>query len=271
MKDFQFYNFEYTGFEIDHSYGENVHLVSKPYILSLLAKLGHKDTKHPMIMHLINQIYDGIFHDLVNKIMPRVDAEIDTRMVDVDKDRGVYRGPIIGSQTPVVCVDLARAGTIPSQIFFEKFNYFIDPDLVRQDHFYVNRVTNEKGEVTGVNVSGSKIGGPIEDAFVFFPDPMGATGSTIVRAYNHYKNKVEGTAKKFIAVHMIITPEYIEKVTKECPDLVVFAVRLDRGLSSDEALSAKPGSVKGERGLTDNDYIMPGAGGIGEILNNAFV
>jgi uracil phosphoribosyltransferase len=270
MKDFQFVDFEYSGFEVNHEYGENVHLISKPYTLSLIAKLGHKDTKHPMIMHLINQIYDGIFHDVVNQVMPRKDVEIETRMIDVEKE-GVYRGPVINHETPVVCVDLARAGTVPSQIFFEKFNYLIDPDLVRQDHFYVNRVADETGKVTGACVSGSKIGGGIEDAYVFFPDPMGATGSTIIRAYNHYKEEVDGDAKKFIAVHMIVTPEYIRRVTKECPEIIIFAARLDRGLSSEEALALRPGSHAGEKGLTTNDYIVPGAGGIGEILNNAFV
>jgi hypothetical protein len=37
----------------------------------------------------------------------------------------------------------------------------------RQDHFYISRAINAQGEVSGVNVSGSKIGGKIDNAIVF--------------------------------------------------------------------------------------------------------
>lgn len=271
MKDAQYSKFKYQGFEIEHLYGNNVHIVSSPFLLSLIAKLGHPNTKQPTVTHLINQIYDNLFQEVVNTCLPIKEQNVETRMSAAVGEKGFYHGPMIDDQTPVVCVDLARAGTVPSQNFYEKFNFIVNPDLVRQDHFYVNRVTNDKGEVTGVSVAGSKIGGPVDDAIVIFPDPMGATGSTIVRAYNHYKNEVEGVVKKFIAVHMIVTPEYVKRVTKECPDLIIIAARLDRGLSSDKVLVSIPGTHADEKGLTEIDYIVPGAGGIGEILNNAFV
>ena len=43
---------------------------------------------------------------------------------------------------------------------------------IRQDHFYIQRKTNERHEVIGVDVSGSKIGGDQENA-CSLPDPMG--------------------------------------------------------------------------------------------------
>jgi hypothetical protein len=49
-------------------------------------------------------------------------------------------------------------------------------------------------------------------------------------------------------------------------------VRLDRGLSTPRALDAPPGTwPEEERGLDDHQYIVPGAGGLGEVLNNAWV
>ena len=73
-------------------------------------------------------------------------------------------------------------------------------------------------------------------------------------------------------MHLIVTPEYIKRIKKDHPDVKIFALRLDRGLSEDSVLASIPGHLwDKERGLTDNHYIVPGAGGVGEILNNSFV
>ena len=54
--------------------------------------------------------------------------------------------------------------------------------------------------------------------------------------------------------------------------LHIFAVRLDRGLSAPDVLATTPGTRwDEERGLNDIQYIVPGAGGVGEVLNNAWV
>ena len=56
------------------------------------------------------------------------------------------------------------------------------------------------------------------------------------------------------------------------PDIVIYALRLDRGLSPADVLATVPGTRwDEERGLNDHQYIVPGAGGVGEILNNAWV
>jgi len=70
----------------------------------------------------------------------------------------------------------------------------------------------------------------------------------------------------------MITPEYIRNVLQAHPDVAVYALRLDRGLSSERALASKPGQYwDEERGLNDRQYIVPGAGGVGELLNNSWV
>jgi uracil phosphoribosyltransferase len=52
----------------------------------------------------------------------------------------------------------------------------------------------------------------------------------------------------------------------------VYALRVDRGLSPPEVLATVPGTRwSEERGLDEHQYIVPGAGGVGEILNNAWV
>ena len=107
---------------------------------------------------------------------------------------------------------------------------------------------------------------------VFFPDPMGATGNTIVTAIDHYKTKVEGPAARFVALHLIVTPEYLRRVLTAHPDVMIYALRLDRGLSPRQVLETTPGTHwDQEKGLNDKDYIVPGGGGFGEIMNNSFV
>ncbi|MBI2711769.1 MAG: uracil phosphoribosyltransferase [Bdellovibrio sp.] len=183
---------------------------------------------------------------------------------------GVFQGPIIDPKRPVVSVNLARAGTLPSHICYNALNYFMDPKTVRQDHISIARKVDNDERVTGSEISGHKIGGRIDNAIVLFPDPMGATGSSLVRALDLYKT--HGTAFKYISIHCIVTPEYIKRVTQEHPDLRIYAVRLDRGLSPKNVLDSIPGTHwDQEKGLNHKDYIVPGGGGFGEVMNNAFV
>ena len=77
---------------------------------------------------------------------------------------------------------------------------------------------------------------------------------------------------KTVAMPMIATPEYLRAVLDAEPDLVVYAARVDRGLSPPDVLAAMPGEHwERERGLDEHGYIVPGAGGMGEVLNNAWV
>ena len=93
----------------------------------------------------------------------------------------------------------------------------------------------------------------------------------MVEVANHYRSKVGGTPLLMVAMHLIVTPEYLKDVTTNCPELHVVALRLDRGLSPEHVLSEEPGRFWDlEKGLNHHQYIVPGAGGLGEILNNAY-
>jgi len=269
-RDFQHQSLSFSPNVQSHLYGDNIHIVSSPLMLSLLAKLGHPETRQPQMNDLVEMLYSHLIDTVIDSLFPRKSASIETRMKSSHPEAS-YTGEIIDPEVPVVTVDLARAGTFPSHICYNKLNYLMNPEKIRQDHFYVARVSDENGQVTGVNVSGSKIGGTVDQSIVLFPDPMGATGGTIVEVYHHYKNKVGGKPMFMVAMHLIITPEYLMKVTKSCPDLHIFCLRLDRGLSPENVLSEMPGKNWAlEKGLNNNQYIVPGAGGLGEILNNSY-
>src|SRR5205807_8396311 len=118
----------------------------------------------------------------------------------------------------------------------------------------------------------SKIGGPVDGAVLLIPDPMGATGATISKVVEQYPIATYGKPLKVVAVHLIVTPEYLRHVQSKHPHVVVYALRLDRGLSSPDVLATVPGERwADEKGLTDHHYIVPGGGGLGEIMNNSFV
>lgn len=274
IRDRQFEKIEFRLSELEHHYGPNVHLLSDPFLLSLLARLCANETVQPVINELVGSIYSSLMNTVVAREFPTQTVSIATRMSDAHPQEAVYVGPNIDSDQPVVTVNLARAGTLPSHICYTALNYFMNPKRVRQDHISIGRIMDHSSRVTGSQVSGHKIGGPVDESIVLFPDPMGATGGTLVEAISLYKRlePEKGVARKYIALHCIVTPEYLLNVTRAHPDLVVYAVRLDRGLSSDKVLASKPGEFwREERGLNEKHYIVPGGGGFGEVMNNAYV
>lgn len=253
--------------EFQHHYGKNVHLLSDIYLLSHLSKLCSAETFQPIINELVMTIYSSLLKTVVNYEFPIKRVQTPTRMAKYHRE-AVIDGPVIDPESRVISVNLARAGTLPSHICYTALNYFMNPMRVRQDHISIGRTTGLNDKVTGSVAAGIKIGGPVDDAIVLFPDPMGATGNTLVEAINLYKSR--GKCNKFIALHCIVTPEYLKRVTLAHPDLIVYAVRLDRGLSQAHVLSTTFGEHwDEERGLNDKDYIVPGGGGFGEIMNNA--
>ena len=100
---------------------------------------------------------------------------------------------------------------------------------------------------------------------------MGATGSSISHAVRMYK-EAGGTPLRIASLHLIVTPEYIRRMRADHPDVVIYGIRLDRGMSPPHVFDTVLGEkLSEERGLNERDYIVPGAGGLGEILNNSYV
>jgi uracil phosphoribosyltransferase len=257
--------------EIPHRYGAGVHLLDDPLAWSLLARACSPETGQPDVGRLIRTLYEILARAVLAAELPRARVDVPTRMV-ASHPEAVYRGLALARTTKAVTVGIARAGTMPSQVVFDLMNEVLDPALVRQDHLFMSRQTNEHGEVIGATWHDAKIGRDVGDRYVLFPDPMGATGSSIVSAVKYYNTALEGQPARSIAMHLIVTPEYIRHVRAEHPDLIVYALRLDRGLSPPRVLRTEPGTHwDEERGLNEKHYIVPGAGGVGEILNNAWV
>lgn len=271
LRDIQYTKIGMPLDELEHLYGEQVHLLNDPYLFSLLAKLCKPDCKQPLVNYLVAHLYQNLFSFAINRELSLVETPVTTRMAE-DHPEGTFNAKMVDPETRVVLVNLARAGTLPSQVCFDAVNYLLSPDNVRQDHISINRKIDANEKVIGTNLGGVKIGGGVDGAYVFFPDPMGATGSTVKTALRIYRDEVEGDVKKYLALHLIITPEYLSGIKEFFPELSVYALRLDRGLSPKDVLNTIPGTHwEKECGLNSKQYIVPGAGGIGEVINNAYV
>ena len=257
--------------DVKHFYGDQVHILNDPYLSSMLTRLCEPHTHQPTINELVHFLYTDLIRVVLNREFPLKKVKVPTRMTE-KHPKQFLEAEVLDKEQKTISVNLARAGTFPSHICYSALNYILNPENIRQDHVIAARQVDDKKRVTGTSLEGSKIGGDIDKSIVLFPDPMGATGSTIVSAVDFYKKNVEGTAKKFIALHLIITPEYIKALKDTHPELIIYAVRLDRGLSKPDILKTVPGEKwSDERGLDDTHYIVPGGGGFGEILNNSYV
>ncbi len=270
VNDINYLEHRFRMSELEHKYGKQVHIVSDPYLFTMLAKLCEASCTQPLINQLLDKLYRELVKTVVNAEFPLAETVVETRMSALHPNEGKFKAKVLDPATKVVCVNLARAGTVPSHICYDAFNYMLRPEGIRQDHISINRKVDDNEKVIGTNLAGVKIGGDIDDRFVIIPDPMGATGSTIDTAMEVYEGR--GRARRFIAMHLIVTPEYLNRVTKKYPDLAIYAIRLDRGLSKDSVLQSLAGSQKDEeRGLSPKQYIIPGAGGLGEVINNSYV
>lgn len=220
-------------------------ILNTPYNLSILADLGRPSTVQPQVSRMIKALYENVFSVALEELeMETIEAK--TR-IGLDGEKGAWKGEVFKKDQKVVVSDVIRAGIQPSDQLYLKLTELLNPSFVRQDHIMAQRIVVDEG-VDGSELSGSKIGGRVKDSIVFIPDPMGATGGSIKEVIEFYI-KNYGTPKKFVIINLVITPEFLEKMESIDAPISVYAARLDPGLTKD-------------------DYIYPGLGGVGEMINN---
>lgn len=254
-----------------HHYGPAVHLLDDPYLLTLLARIGSPETGTEALPALVRASYQRLFAELLRREFPTVRDRVKTRMAATEP-RAFYEGPRLCTATRLVICSVIRAGILPAQTCYETACEVLPPNNVRLDFVNSARITDAEHHVTGVRMDSSKVGGTVEDAIVVIPDPMGATGGTVGRLVEVYRALGGDHARAIIALHLMVTPEAIQRLQHDCPGVKLYAGRLDRGLSPRDVLDSVPGTHPDrERGLNDVQYIVPGAGGMGELLTNSWV
>ena len=256
---------------MNHRYGERLRILDEPFLLSLLARIGSPDTQTSDLPPLVRAAYTRLTHAVLDASFPVEQARVATRMAATEP-RGFYQAPRLSRTTQLVVSSVIRAGLLPAQTCYESACQALPAENVRLDYLNMSRETDADGRVVGVRMDGSKVGGTIEDAVLLIADPMGATGGTVVRAIEAYESLGGGRPRAIVAMHMMVTPEAVQRVLAAHPGVQIVTGRFDRGMSDDEVLATLPGThPERERGLNDVQYIVPGAGGMGELLTNSWV
>ena len=138
------------------------------------------------------------------------------------------------------------------------------PEAVRQDHLMMSRVTAEDQKVTGAGIGGMKLAGPVDGRILLFPDPMGATGSSLSTAIQFYKDKAEAEPpSKIITLNLIITQSTYDGSPRITPTQASMHSDSTGEKAQKDILETVPGTRWSEEsGLTENHYIVPGGGGL---------
>jgi len=254
----------------DHGYGPRVHILEDAWTAAATAKLSSPDCTHTELVQVVRALTTRLATTAFGRELPTAERSVTTRMAEKHGDLGTWRGEAVDPAAEVVVLDVIRGGIIPSQTCFELLSLVHPIETLRLDHLNMQRVAGSDGRVDRVELTGSKVGGSIEGATLVIPDPMGATGGTILRALEHLK-AAHGMPSRLILIPLICTPEFLRAVLALDVELTVYTARVDRGMSGSDVLGSPLGARWAEeRGLDDEDYIVPGAGGVGEVLNHSW-
>ena len=263
-------------YELDHRYYPEIHILDDLVATTMLARVRDRETKQPELNRLITELYRFLIWRVVAQEMPHQHLEVSTPMVDNlpmdDAMRGVWSGTVLDRRTRAAVLSIARAGTLPAQVCYDFLAGLLGGNAVYMDCLSMSRTTDQDHKVTGAAIHGAKTTATIQGSYLIIPDPMGASGTTLCQALEYYRSTVSGKPEGIIAIHLMVTPEYIRMVREKWPTVRVYALAVDRGLSTPEVLRTVPGEhILKERGLTDTQYVVPGAGGLGERITNVFV
>lgn len=227
-----------------HELGKNVHVSTNTLTWTWLAKLSAKKTRRLEAIRLLELIYWDLFCWVMAAEFPREPLTVVTRMNKHLKGIGIK------SRVPVTLVDVIRAGIRPTLVCHELLltSDVVDEDLVHEHHVVASRKTNKHGQVIGTKYDFSKALEEVKSgSIVVLADPMLATGGSLAGIITRYKRRFPGKIAKFVVVSLIGTPQGIKHIHEKHPEVVIYLGRVDPK-------------------LTPESYILPGAGGLGELF-----
>lgn len=196
--------------------------------------------QHPLLQHKVSVLRDintdkknfkELVHEISLLLVYEVTKDLPVIMQKVETPLETCEAPMLAGKKPVI-LPILRAGI-----------GMVDAFLMLMPSARVAHIGLYRDEKTlAPNLYYFKIPPHSSDRQFYICDPMLATGGSAVSAIEKLK---EAGAHRIIFVCIIAAPEGVERVTKEHPDVQIFAAGLDRKLNK-----------KG--------YILPGLGDAGD-------
>ena len=144
--------------ELQHHYGDRIHILENPLLSTALKRFSDPSTDPAGMLELLRTTYQYLAIDACGREFGTVETQTPTRMAETHPEAGLLKAEVLNPETNVVVVDIVRAGIVPSQVCFELLCSVLPAHQVRLDHLTLARTSDEQGRVTGVDLSGSKIG-----------------------------------------------------------------------------------------------------------------
>ncbi len=192
-----------------------VFVLDRPFLIYLLSKLRNKNTVYPEFRRIMRKI--GVF--LGYEIANRINFE----KTEVSTPLGKTDGLLLSED--IVLVAILRAALPLVEGFSEVFEGASIGFVVAKR---IEKNSSEKGhfdvEISYINIP------RIEKKILVIPDPMLATGSTIIAVID--KILEQGKPKRLIVCSVIASKYGISRVESTYPQVEIFTVSIDENLDS---------------------------------------
>lgn len=212
---------------------KNLKIVSNPIVNQSLCTMRNKDTDTQGVRLAARKLTRILLYE-ATKNLPQTDVEIETPLTK-------FVTKTINSDITIIISPILRAGLI----FTDEAVDILPQATIRHIGMYRDEKTLKP--VWYYNKVPMPVDTP-ESYYVYITDPMLATGNSLIEAIRLYVGK--GIPEKNICcVCMISSPQGLEAVFNEFPDVTLIVAAVDSHLN--------------ERG-----YIVPGMGDAGDRIFN---
>ena len=212
---------------------QNLKIVSNPIVNQSLCTLRCKDTDTQGVRLAARKLTRILLYE-ATKHLPQTEIEIETPLTK-------FMTKTINPEITIIISPILRAGLI----FTDEAVDILPQATIRHIGMYRDEKTLKP--VWYYNKVPMPVDKP-EDYYVYITDPMLATGNSLIEAVKLYVEK--GIPEKNICcVCMISSPQGIENIFNEFPDITLIVAAVDSHLN--------------ERG-----YIVPGMGDAGDRIYN---